>query len=257
MSAVNRDTKTQATLIALARTRRMQRALAHASLHRNAPLPTLRSSLGYMTTTARVAEDGAALGHRMTVLGISRADAIAYVAEEISGDDAPIVYRLYLSGPRQGHLVPLHSWYEQCEDPREIRVLLAALIPTLEPVLPTTSEAWMLSTRIVQRRAIRVSGVGACDELPIRKFALQLVVEPVSAIGASGRSTVTAFLQPHAQLTGVWSVAAGGRRTDGASGEVAIARVTFTGIPSGTGLTKDTVILLTSGLGGLEPDPCA
>ena len=30
-----------------------------------------------------------------------------------------------------------------------------------------------------------------------------------------------------------------------------IARVTFTGIPSGTGLSKDTVILLTAGLQGL------
>src|SRR4051794_9139405 len=52
MSAVNRDIKTQAALIALARTRRMQRALAHAYLHRDAPLPTLHTSLGYMTTTA-------------------------------------------------------------------------------------------------------------------------------------------------------------------------------------------------------------
>ena len=49
---MNRDAKTQSALIALARTRRMQRALAHAYLHRNAPMPTLRSSLGYMTHDA-------------------------------------------------------------------------------------------------------------------------------------------------------------------------------------------------------------
>ena len=111
MSAVNRDTKTSSTLIALARSRRMQRALAHAMLHRNAPLPTLRSSLGYMTMTTmttRVTE-GAALGHSMTVLGISRFDGVAFVLEEIGGDNAPIVYRLYLRGPRQGHLVPVHA----------------------------------------------------------------------------------------------------------------------------------------------------
>src|SRR3569832_2243787 len=107
MNAVNRDSKTQATLIALARMRRTQRALAHAYLHGDAPLPTLRSSLGYMTTTARVTEDATTLGHRMTVLGISRPGGVAYVVEEISGDDAPIVYRLHLRGPRQGHLVPL------------------------------------------------------------------------------------------------------------------------------------------------------
>jgi hypothetical protein len=246
MSAVNRDIKLQATLIALARTRRMQRALAHASLHHNAPLTGLHSSLGYMTTTARVAEDGTTLGHRMTVLGISRAEGIAFVVEEISSDDAPIVYRLYMRGPRQGHLVPIHAWYEHSNEVREIRALIAALATTLEPVQPTTPEAWMLSTRIVQRRALRL---GTCDELPIRKFALQLTVEPVSTGGPSGRSTVTAFLHPHAQITGVWSVSRHPmRHDDDAPLELAIARVTFTGIPSGTGQTKDTVVLLTSGL---------
>jgi hypothetical protein len=246
MSAVNRDTKTQATLLALARTRRMQRALAHASLHHNSPMPTLRSSLGYMTSTACVAEDGVALGHRMTVLGISRFDAVVYVVEEISGDDAPIVSRLYLSGPRQGHMVPIRAWYEHSEDMREIRALIAALRPTLEPALPVASEAWMLSTRIIQRRALRLS----CGDLPIRKFALQLVVEPVGMLGPCGRSTVTAFLRPQAQLTGVWSLARSEEQRSPC--DVAIARITFTGIPSGTGLTKDTVVLLTSGLPGLH-----
>jgi hypothetical protein len=275
MRAVNYDTKTASTLIALARTRRMQRALAHAYLHRDEPMPSLRSSLGYMTTTSRVTEDAAldhptglasdqdsagplprasssAFGHRMTVLGIARFDGVAYVVEEIGGDHAPIVYRLYLRGPRQGHLVPLHAWYEHSEDIAELRARIAALAPTLEPARPTTSEAWMLSTRIVQRRALRISGPGACSELPIRKFALQLVVEPVSGNGPSGRSTVTAYLQPHAQLTEVWSLA--GPFDGGAPCDAALARVTFTGIPSGTGLTKDTVVLLTAGLYGVE-DP--
>jgi hypothetical protein len=55
---------------------------------------------------------------------------------------------------------------------------------------------------------------------------------------------VTAFLQPHAALTGVWALA----RPDDDLAATAIARVTFTGIPSGTGRTKDTVVLLTAGL---------
>jgi len=38
----------------------------------------------------------------------------------------------------------------------------------------------MLSTRVVQRRALRVAG----QDAPIRKFALQLRVEPVSGVGA-------------------------------------------------------------------------
>lgn len=252
MSAVSRDSKTSSALIALARARRMQRARAHASLHRNAPLPTLRSSLGYMTTTARVTEDATALGHYMTVLGISREGGVAYVVEDIGADHAPIVYRLYLRGPRQGHLVPLRAWYEHSENVGELRARIAALAPTLEPVRPTACEPWMLSTRIVQRRALRVAGPSAHSELPIRKFALQLVVEPVSGSGPSGQSTVTAFLHPHAQLTEVWSLAS--RSEPGGPCDVAIARVTFTGIPSGTGQTKDTVVLLTSGLYGVE-DP--
>jgi hypothetical protein len=235
---VNRDAKTQSALIALARTRRMQRALAHAFLHRGAPMPTLRSSLGYMTTTACVADDAANRGHRMSVLGVARAEAVAYVVEDMGGDDSPIVYRMWLRGPRQGHLVPIHAWYEHCDDPHEIRARIAAIAPTLEPAMATTTEAWMLSTRIVQRRALRVAGPSACADLPIRKFALQLLVEPVSGVGPSGKTTVTAFLRPQAHLADVWSLPTG----------AAIARVTYTGIPSGTGLSKDTVVLLTSGL---------
>ena len=92
----------------------------------------------------------------------------------------------------------------------------------------------MLSTRVVQRRALRVVD----HHTPIRKFALQLSVEPVSGTGPSGKSTVTAFLRPNAELVEVWSV-----------GDASVARVTFTGIPSGLGLLKDTVILLTDRLG--------
>jgi hypothetical protein len=238
---VNRDAKTQSSLIALARTRRMQRALAHAYLHRNAPMPTLRSSLGYMTTTACVTDEASALGHRMHVVGVSRAEGVAYVVEELGEAETPIVYRLWLRGPRHGHLVPIHAWYEQANSAQEIRARLNAIASTLEPAMPTTTEAWMLSTRIVQRRALRVAGPGACSDLPIRKFALQLMVEPVSGVGPSGKTTVTAFLRPQAQLADVWSLPVGG----------AIARVTYTGIPSGLGLTKDTVVLLTS----LDDDP--
>ena len=236
---VNRDTKNQSALIALARTRRMQRALAHAYLHRDAPLPGLHSSLGYMTTTARVTEDGVGFRHRMTVLGVARLEGIAYVVEELGEREAPLVYRLYLRGPRQGHLVPLHAWYEHGNTAGEIRSRIAALAPLLEPVVSAPTEAWMLSTRIVQRRALRVAG---CAAMPIRKFALQLVVEPVHGLGPSGRSTVTAFLQPHAQLTEVWSLA---RAADELC-TAAIARVSFTGIPTGMGLTKDTMVLLSA-----------
>ena len=232
MSAVNRDTKTQSALIALARTRRMQRALAHAYLHRDAPLPTLHSSLGYMTTTARVTDDDDAIGHRMSVLGVARPEGVAYVVEEIGDDSAPVVYRLYLRGARQGHLVPIHAWYEHGDDDDAIRTRITALAPMLDPVRPAATEAWMLSTRIVQRRALRIAG----QEAPIRKFALQLRLEPVSGVGPNGHTTVTAFLRPEAKLNEVWAI----------PGETSVlARVSFTGVPSGLGLSKDTFVLLT------------
>jgi hypothetical protein len=211
----------------------MQRALAHAYIHRDAPLPTLRLSLGYMTSTACTTDEVTGLGHRMTLLGVAAAEGVAYVVEEISETETPIIYRLWLKGPRAGHLVPIHAWYERAHDATEIRARIAAIATTLEPAGATTKEAWMLSTRVVQRRALRIAGK---DEPPIRKFALQLRVEPVSGVGPSGHTTVTAFLRPGAVLAEVWSV----------PGEnAAIARVTYTGIPSGIGLAKDTMVLLT------------
>src|SRR5690606_6653443 len=168
--AVNRDLKSQNALIALARTRRMQRALAHAYIHRDAPLPTLRLSLGYMTSTACTTDEVSGLGHHMTLLGVARAEGVAYVVEELGPSEAPIIYRLWMRRPRAGHLVPSHAWYEQGDDPREIRARIASIATTLEAAVPTTTEAWMLSTRVVQRRALRV----ASHESPIRKFALQL-----------------------------------------------------------------------------------
>ena len=233
---MNRDAKTQSALLALARTRRMQRALAHAYIHRDAPLPTLRLSLGFMTSTVRTTEDctgGIDLGHRMSILGVSRAEGVAYIVEELATGEAPIAYRMYLRGARQGHLVPIHAWYESDDDPDAIRARIAKVAATLEPIAKTTTEAWMLSTRVVQRRALRVAG----QEAPIRKFALQLRVEPVSGVGASGATTVTAFLRPDAQLVEVFAIPGNPSQ--------ALARVSFTGVPSGLGLSKDTVVLLT------------
>lgn len=240
---MDRDAKTQASLIALARTRRVQRATAHAYMHRNAPMPTLRSSLGFMMSTATVAADVRGIEHRMSLLGIARDEGVAYVVEDLGPDESPTVYRLWLRGPRQGYLVPLHAWYEHEDSAADIRARIAKLAPTLEPLAEAPAAAWMLSTRVVQRRALRV----AADALPIRKYALQLVVEPVAGHGPSGKTTVTAYLRANAQLVDVWTLP---------GGDAAIARISYTGIPSGVGLDKDTVVLLTSGLADLL-DPVA
>jgi hypothetical protein len=216
-------TPAKTTLIALARSRRMQRALAHAFLHRDQPMPSLRLSLGFVTSTACTGEEltSDALGHRMSVAG--SADGIAYVVEQLGAEREAIIYKLFLRGPRQGNLVPCMK-----------------LPSELAPCTPATTEAFMLSTRVVQRRALRLptpSHDGSIVSPPIRKYALQLRVEPVSGTGPSGASTVTAFLRPDARLVDVWMPA----------GEpaIAIARVTYTGVPNGLGLPKDTVVLLT------------
>lgn len=251
---VNRSPKNSspAALVALARTRRMQRALAHAYLFRGSPLPTLRTSLGYMTGTACTADGEAADGYSMRILGLARAEGVVYVLEEHAHapTEAPIVYRLYIDGPRAGHLVPVHAWYEPpvshaappfggadnqgplVVDADEIRARVESIAATLEQVGESTPEAWMLSTRIVQRRALRLAPEP--NAVPVRKFALQLQVEPVGALGPHGKTTVTAFLRPNAELVAVSSLSTGD----------AVARVRYTGVPSGLGLAKETVIFL-------------
>ncbi len=190
-------------------------------------MPTLRLSLGFMTATVRTGQEVDGTGHHMTVLGV--AANVLYVVEELGCGEAPIVYRMYLEGPRAGHLVQIHAWYETNPSPAEIRARIDRLV--LAPCAPTTTEAWMLSTRIVQRRAVRIEG----QDAPIRKFALQIRVEPVSGLGANGATTVTAFLRAEAQLDCVLVL-------PGERGMV--ARVTYTGVPSGLGLPKQTVVLL-------------
>jgi len=195
----------------------MQRAIAHAYLHRDQPLPSLRLSLGFVTSTACTSDDYRDVGHRMTIAGV--ADGIAYVVEQLGAES--VIYKLFLRGPRQGNLVP------------------ASKLPAeLAPCTQAQTEAWMLSTRVVQRRALRLPMQDAAPAgRAIRKYALQVRVEPVSGAGPSGYSTVTAFLRPEARLADVWLV----------PGETAtaIARVTYLGVPSGLGLPKDTVVLLT------------
>ena len=80
----------------------------------------------------------------MTVLGVARTEGVAYIVEELGDADAPVVYRLWLRGPRHGHLVPIHAWYERATDAREIRARIAAIARTLEPAMLSTTEAWML-----------------------------------------------------------------------------------------------------------------
>jgi hypothetical protein len=225
------DPKSRSALLALARTRRLARAQAHAYLHDGGPPGALRGSLGYLTATACTTAEAVAAGRAMRALGVELAEGAAYVVEEsvAGGDRGGIVgvYRLWLAGPRAGELSVVDV------GARDPAAVLAAVGARLAPVVPAAPEAWMLSTRVVQRRALRVPGRG---ERPIRKLTLQL--EPVSGPGPSGSARVTAFLRPQAQLVEVGVVDA--RR--------ALARVRYCGIPSGPGSSTETIVLLSSPL---------
>jgi hypothetical protein len=90
-----------------------------------------------------------------------------------------------------------------------------------------------VTTRVVQRRALKLPDGGR----PIRKFALQLTVEPVitTADSVRGRTVVTSYLRPRAQLDAVWAI----------PGEpLALARVTYVGVPEGIGLDKQVALLV-------------
>jgi hypothetical protein len=226
----------------VARTLRAQRALRNARELARAPMPTLRQSMAYLMSTTRIADETTTAGHRLDVLGLERDERALYFAETMQDAEhdhfdelpldggVPLVYRMHLRGPHAGHLIPLASWYDDTaigELPDRIAALTARLA-----VLPATDpDRWMLTTRVIQHRAIRV----VTSTLPVRKFALQLTVEPGDVVGPPSRAVVTAYLRPRASIDAAWSVPG----TD-----LAVVRVTYLGVPSGLGLPKQTALLV-------------
>jgi hypothetical protein len=200
-------------------------------------MPTLRQSMAYLMSTTRIADETSTAGHRLDVLGLERDERAVYFAETmhdpLDGDeqrDVPLIYRMHLRGPHAGHLIPLASWYDEtaiAELPERIAALTArlAVLPSIDP------DQWMLTTRVIQHRAIRV----VSSTLPVRKFALQLTVEPGDAAGPPTRAVVTAYLRPRASLDAAWSVP---------GADAAVVRVTYLGVPSGLGLPKQTALLV-------------
>jgi hypothetical protein len=217
----------------VARTLRAQRAIRNARELARAPMPTLRQSMAYLMSTTRIANDIATEGHRLDVLGLHAEERAVYFAETMHGDedeDVPLVYRMHLRGAHAGHLIPLASWYDEAalaRLPERIAAVTArlAVLPAIDP------DQWMLTTRVIQHRAIRV----VTSTLPVRKFALQLTVEPGDAAGPPTRAVVTAYLRPRATIDAAWAVP----QTD-----LAVVRVTYLGVPSGLGLPKQTALLV-------------
>jgi hypothetical protein len=195
----------------------------------------MRASISYLTSTAATAYPSLHGAHRLDVLGYHRGERAIYLREDV-GATAPVIHVVRTRGPLAGRMIALHSWYEG--DDRVavadgVRARLASLAPELAPMEPIERDLWMLTTRVVQRRALRLPEGGR----PIRKFALQLSVEPVVATEDSlrARTVVTAYLRPRAWLDAVFAV----------PGEpLAVARVTYVGVPEGIGLDKQAALLV-------------
>jgi hypothetical protein len=205
------------------------------------PERAMRASISYLTSTAATvpastlpypARHGA---HRLALLGYHRGEHAIYLREEV-GAELPVIYVVRTRGEHAGRMVPLRSWYEPGDAAMVTATLGARLVELareLTPMEPIEPDAWCLTTRVVQRRALRLPDGGR----PIRKFALQLTVAPIVVGGAPriARTVVTAYLRPRAQLDSVWAI----------PGEaLAVARVSYLGVPEGIGLDKQVALLV-------------
>jgi hypothetical protein len=221
----------------LARTLRAQRAIRNARELARAPMPTLRQSMAYLMATTRIADDVGHGGHRLDVLGVHAEEHAVYFAETLADaelgdatDPLPLVYRMHLRGPHAGHLIPMASWYDERSLAR-LPDRIAEVTARLAVLRPIDPDQWMLTTRVIQHRAIRV----VSSALPVRKFALQLTVEPDTTAGPPTRAVVTAYLRPRATLDAAWAIP---------DTDLAVVRVTYVGVPSGVGLPKQTALLV-------------
>jgi hypothetical protein len=200
------------SLRALVRTRRIERALAAA---RALPRPPfMRTSISFLTTTSATAPIArpAAVPHTLDVLGFDRGARAIYFAEQIGG--AAIVHLMYVDGEHAGRMTAARALHD--EHGARIADAIDALRARLEPLAPIDPDAYLLTTRVIQRRALRVPAGP-----PIRKFTLTL-------------SVVTAYLRARAALHRVWLVPG----TD-----LALARITYLGVPSDVGHDKQTAVL--------------
>lgn len=239
----------------LVRTRLERRARDHARTHLSEPVLTMRASIAYLTTTAATTSPTFAAGsgewpaqradashgagaHRLELLGWHRGERAVYLSEDVGGA-LPVIHVVRTRGEQAGRMIAMRSWYidhaaDGAADPLEaLDRRLTALRGELVAMDEVEPDPWCLTTRVVQRRALRLPGGG----LPIRKFALQLTVEPiVSARPATrGRTVVTAYLRPRAHLERAWAI----------PGEpLALTRVSYVGVPEGVGHDKHVALLV-------------
>jgi len=180
----------------------------------------MRASIAYLTSTAATATPirfgGGA--HHLTVLGWHRGERAVYLREDLGATAAPLIHVMRTRGEHAGRMIAL-------------RAIVDTRLDELSPMTRIGDDAWSLTTRVVQRRAIRLPA----GDRPIRKFALQLTIDLVIGAAPPSRTVVTAYLRPRAQLDGIWAI----------PGEpLALARVAYVGVPEGIGLEKQVAMLV-------------
>ncbi len=181
----------------------------------------MRTTMSFLTSTSSIASELPAEppAHRLEVVGYDR-DAGHVVLRESAGADAALAV-LTTTGANAGATIPL------------ARGSRAATRP-LVALAQVDARGWELTTRVIQRRGLRVFG----DLAPIRKFALGLTVRQrqAGAVVAHGRVVATAYLRPRATLASIWVV----------PGEpLAVALIAYCGVPTGVGVDKQIAVLAT------------
>ncbi len=179
----------------------------------------MHPTMSFLTTTSSTASELAAQPPtpRLEVVGYDRAAGRIVLREHVGAEVTTSV--LATAGASAGSIISLG---------RGARVPSRALL-ALEPA---TLHGWELTTRVIQRRGLRVFG----DSTPIRKFALALTVQQrLGGVAvARGRVVATAYLRPRAALTSIWLV----------PGEpLAVALVSCCGVPTGVGVDKEIAVL--------------
>lgn len=184
--------------------------------------PTMRASLSFLTST--------------TSTGDNHGEAPAATRLEVIGYD-PVAHRILgreRTGERVTAAIVIPTRGEHAGAPMALAPdALPRLAGELVALVPVSTSGFELTTRVVQRRGLRLT-----EELaPIRKFALALGVRRhLGGIAiAAGRQMVVAYLRPRATLRQIWTL-------PGGAGDLAI--VTYCGSPIGLGADRDAAVLV-------------
>ncbi len=179
----------------------------------------MHTTMSFLTTTSAIASELPAQppAPRLEVVGYDRAAGRIVLREHVGGEVTTAV--LATTGARAGSIISLAP---------------GARVPgrSLIALVPAPLAGWDLTTRVIQRRGLRVFG----DLAPIRKFALALTVQQRmhGVAVARGRIVATAYLRPRAALSTIWVV----------PGEpLAVAVVSYCGVPTGVGVDKEIAVL--------------